>query len=74
MGNHIAGCSPPFGCGVKANWRWKIADPTLYRYLSQLDIPVELYAPHDTPSHEELQPEFLDQEIDIKPVDPGFGS
>jgi len=39
--------------------------------FSQLDIPVELYAPHDTP-HEELQPEFLDQEIDIKPVEPGL--
>jgi uncharacterized protein YwgA len=32
--------------------------------LNQLDIPVELYAPYGTP-HEELQPEFLDQE----PVD-----
>ena len=62
---------PPLGCG-QGQLEWKIADPTLYRYLSQLDIPVELYAPHDTP-HEELQPEFLDQEIDIKPVDPGLG-
>jgi O-acetyl-ADP-ribose deacetylase (regulator of RNase III)/uncharacterized protein YwgA len=51
---------PPLGCG-QGQLEWKIVGPTLYRYLSQLDIPVELYAPHGTP-HEELQPEFLDQE------------
>jgi O-acetyl-ADP-ribose deacetylase (regulator of RNase III)/uncharacterized protein YwgA len=61
---------PPLGCG-QGQLEWKIVGPTLYRYLNQLDIPVELYAPHDTP-HEELQPEFLDQEIDIKPVEPGL--
>jgi O-acetyl-ADP-ribose deacetylase (regulator of RNase III)/uncharacterized protein YwgA len=59
---------PPLGCG-QGQLGWKIVGPTLYRYLSQLDIPVELYAPHDTP-HQELQPEFLGQEIDIKPVEP----
>ena len=62
---------PPLGCG-QGQLEWKIVGPTLYRYLNQLDIPVELYAPHGTP-HEELQPEFLDQEIDIKPVDPELG-
>jgi len=61
---------PPLGCG-QGQLEWKIVGSTLYRYLSQLGIPVELYAPHDTP-HEELQPEFLDQEIDIKPVEPGL--
>ena len=61
---------PPLGCG-QGQLEWKIVGPTLYRYLNQLDIPVELYAPHGTP-HEELQPEFLDQEIDIKPVEPGL--
>ncbi len=61
---------PPLGCG-QGQLEWKIVGPTLYRYLNQLDIPVELYAPHGT-SHEELQPEFLDQEIDIKPVEPGL--
>ena len=61
---------PPLGCG-QGQLEWKIVGPTLHRYLSQLDIPVELYAPHDTP-HEELQPEFLDQEIDIKPAEPGL--
>ncbi len=54
---------PPLGCG-QGQLEWKIVGPTLYRYLNQLEIPVELYAPYGTP-HEELQPEFLDQE----PVD-----
>ncbi|MEW6273943.1 MAG: macro domain-containing protein [Bacillota bacterium] len=49
---------PPLGCG-QGQLEWRIVGPTLYRYLSRLDIPVELYAPFDTP-YEELQPEFLD--------------
>jgi O-acetyl-ADP-ribose deacetylase (regulator of RNase III)/uncharacterized protein YwgA len=61
---------PPLGCG-QGQLEWKIVGPTLYRYLNQLDIPVELYAPYGTP-HEELQPEFLDQELDIKPEEPGL--
>ena len=60
---------PPLGCG-QGQLEWKIVGPTLYRYLNQLDIPVELYAPHGT-SHEELQPEFLDQKID-KPAESGL--
>jgi uncharacterized protein YwgA len=50
---------------------WKIVGPTLYRFLNQLDIPVELYAPHGTP-HEELRSEFLDQEVGIKPAEQGL--
>jgi uncharacterized protein YwgA len=51
---------------------WKIVGPTLYRYLNQLDIPVELYAPYGTP-HEELQPEFLEQDTSINSTEPGLG-
>ncbi len=51
---------PPLGCG-SGQLEWRIVGPTLYRYLTQLDIPVELYAPYGTP-HEELQPEFLAKE------------
>jgi O-acetyl-ADP-ribose deacetylase (regulator of RNase III)/uncharacterized protein YwgA len=61
---------PPLGCG-QGQLEWKIVGPTLYRFLNQLDIPVELYAPHGTP-HEELRPEFLGREIDIKPAEPGL--
>jgi len=48
---------PPLGCG-NGQLEWCVVGPTLYRYLSRLDIPVELYAPHGTP-HEELQTDFL---------------
>jgi len=51
---------PPLGCG-HGQLDWKVVGPTLYRYLSQLDIPVEPYAPHGTP-HDELQEEFLSKE------------
>jgi O-acetyl-ADP-ribose deacetylase (regulator of RNase III)/uncharacterized protein YwgA len=61
---------PPLGCG-QGQLEWKIVGPTLYRFLNQLDILVELYAPHGTP-HEELRSEFLDQEVDIKPAEPGL--
>ncbi|MBW2038614.1 MAG: macro domain-containing protein [Deltaproteobacteria bacterium] len=61
---------PPLGCG-QGQLDWKIVGPTLYRYLNQLDIPVELYAPYGTP-HEELQPEFLEQAPDVKRTEPEF--
>ncbi|MFQ5902260.1 MAG: macro domain-containing protein [Candidatus Binatia bacterium] len=49
---------PPLGCG-QGQLEWRVVGPTLYRYLSKMNIPVELYAPYGTP-HEELQAEFLD--------------
>jgi uncharacterized protein YwgA/O-acetyl-ADP-ribose deacetylase (regulator of RNase III) len=48
---------PPLGCG-QGQLEWRVVGPTLYRYLSRLDIPVELYAPFGTP-HDELQPAYL---------------
>jgi len=59
---------PPLGCG-QGQLEWKVVGPTLYRYVNQLDIPVELYAPHGT-LHEELQPEFLEQEPGVKQIKP----
>jgi uncharacterized protein YwgA/O-acetyl-ADP-ribose deacetylase (regulator of RNase III) len=50
---------PPLGAG-QGQLEWRIVGPTLYRHLSRLDIPVELYAPYGTP-HAELQVEFLDR-------------
>ena len=49
---------PPLGCG-EGQLEWRVVGPTLYRYLSRMDIPVELYAPYGTP-HEELQISFLE--------------
>lgn len=48
---------PPLGCG-QGGLEWRVVGPTLYRYFSRLDIPVELYAPHGTTPFE-LTPEFL---------------
>lgn len=42
---------PPLGCG-NGGLEWSVVGPTLYRYLSRLGIPVELYAPHGAPPSE----------------------
>ena len=39
---------PPLGCG-NGQLEWRVVGPTLYRYLSRMEIPVWLYAPLDTP-------------------------
>lgn len=49
---------PPLGCG-NGQLEWKVVGPTLYRYLARLNIPVELYAPGETPS-DQLTLQFLD--------------
>jgi len=51
---------PPLGCG-EGRLEWRVVGPTLYRHLSDLGIPVELYAPFGTP-HDELRPEFLEDQ------------
>ena len=48
---------PPLGCGF-GGLEWRVVGPTLYRYLANLDIPVELYAPIGTPATE-LDETFL---------------
>ncbi len=48
---------PPLGSG-HGQLEWRVVGPTLYRYLSQLEIPVELYAPYGIPDTE-LSPAFL---------------
>ncbi len=50
---------PPLGCG-NGQLEWKAVGPLIYRYASQMDIPVELYAPYGTPPRE-LTIEFLSQ-------------
>lgn len=49
---------PPLGCGY-GQLEWRVVGPTIYRYMKQLDIPVELYAPYGT-IPEELKPDFLE--------------
>jgi uncharacterized protein YwgA/O-acetyl-ADP-ribose deacetylase (regulator of RNase III) len=48
---------PPLGCG-SGQLDWTVVGPTLYRHLTELDIPVELYAPHGTPPRQ-LDLDFL---------------
>lgn len=48
---------PPLGCG-QGQLEWGLVGPTMYKHLNELDIPVELYAPHGTAA-EELNAEFL---------------
>lgn len=62
---------PPLGCG-EGQLEWRVVGPTLYRYLSRLDIPVELYAPYGTPS-EELESTFLTQRPEIALAGRGQG-
>jgi O-acetyl-ADP-ribose deacetylase (regulator of RNase III)/uncharacterized protein YwgA len=50
---------PPLGCG-NGQLEWKAVGPLIYKYASQMDIPVELYAPYGTPP-KELTTEFLSQ-------------
>jgi O-acetyl-ADP-ribose deacetylase (regulator of RNase III)/uncharacterized protein YwgA len=49
---------PPLGCG-NGQLDWTVVGPTLFRHLSRLDIPVELYAPDKTPK-EQLTLSFLE--------------
>src|SRR6266581_1022868 len=50
---------PALGCS-NGQLEWRVVGPTLYRYLSQYDIPVELYAPFGTPE-EEIEASFLER-------------
>jgi uncharacterized protein YwgA len=53
---------PPLGCG-QGQLEWRVVGPTLVRFLRELEIPIDLYAPFGTPS-EELQLDFLEHSPD----------
>lgn len=50
---------PPLGCGL-GGLEWKVVGRTLYRYLKNLDISVEMYAPFNTPDSQ-LTVKFLSE-------------
>jgi len=50
---------PPLGCG-NGQLEWKAVGPLIYKYVKQMDIPIEMYAPYGTPPRE-LTVEFLAQ-------------
>lgn len=53
---------PPLGAG-EGQLEWRVVGRVLYHRLSELDIPVTLYAPYGTPS-EQLSEEFLASEAE----------
>ncbi|MBZ0186754.1 MAG: hypothetical protein K8F91_10940, partial [Candidatus Obscuribacterales bacterium] len=53
---------PPLGCG-QGKLDWSIIGPTLYRHLSELEIPVEVYAPFGT-SPDQLEESYLSRGAD----------
>jgi O-acetyl-ADP-ribose deacetylase (regulator of RNase III)/uncharacterized protein YwgA len=55
---------PPLGCG-QGKLDWRIVGRVLYQHLSQLDIPVELYAPVGTPQ-EQCELNFLEGKRESK--------
>ena len=58
---------PPLGCG-QGQLEWRVVGPTLYRYLSRINVPIELYAPYGTPDSE-LAENFLAQPVTGESVD-----
>lgn len=58
---------PPLGCG-NGQLEWRVVGPILFRRLSRLDIPVEIYAPGGTAAAE-LEPAFLGGEA-LAPHEP----
>jgi len=55
---------PPLGCG-NGGLEWDDVGPLLYRELSKLDIPVEMYAPYGTPQ-KKLSISFLSAHTSFK--------
>ncbi len=53
---------PPLGCG-NGQLEWRAVGPLIYRFMKDMDIPVEMYAPYGT-NPKELTVEFLEQGAD----------
>ncbi len=50
---------PPLGCG-NGQLEWRVVGPLIYKYVKQMDVPVEMYAPYGA-NPKELTIEFLEQ-------------
>jgi len=60
---------PTLGCG-NGQLLWETVGPLIFKYLSKLDIPVELYAPYGTPLVQ-LTEKFLSRDVSLR--DSGSG-
>ncbi|MCB5267498.1 MAG: macro domain-containing protein [Candidatus Cloacimonetes bacterium] len=56
---------PPLGCG-NGGLLWQTVGPIMYQKLSQIDVPVEIYAPFGTDA-KYLKPEFLGSRSKLVP-------
>lgn len=54
---------PPLGCG-NGGLEWEVVGPIMYQKLSQLNIPIEIYAPYGTPARL-LTEEFLNEKNEM---------
>jgi len=61
---------PPLGCG-NGGQSWSVVGRIMYQKLSNLDIPIEIYAPFGTPNNE-LRIDYLSQKVLIEDYDPIF--
>jgi O-acetyl-ADP-ribose deacetylase (regulator of RNase III)/uncharacterized protein YwgA len=71
---------PPLGCG-QGRLDWETVGPILYRYLNELNIPVQLYAPYGT-SPEQVDLKYLasraqemvltERSIHVKSLEPAW--
>ncbi|MCX5999669.1 MAG: Appr-1-p processing protein, partial [Chloroflexi bacterium] len=62
---------PPLGCG-EGGLEWRVVGPTLYRHLSELEVPVDLYAPYGTPQAE-IRSSFLSEAATLAGTGAGAG-
>ncbi len=53
---------PPLGCG-NGQLEWRVVGPLIYRFVKDLGIPIELYAPYGA-NPKGLTVEFLAQGAD----------
>lgn len=53
---------PPLGCG-NGQLEWRVVGPLIYRFVKDIGIPVEVYAPYGT-HPKEVTVEFLEQGAD----------
>ena len=61
---------PPLGCG-NGQLLWDSVGPLIYKYLSQWNIPVKMYAPFGTPAAQ-LKIEFLSQDPNLQRAGSGM--
>ena len=59
---------PPLGCG-NGQLEWRVVGPLIYRFVKDMPIPVEMYAPYGT-RQKELTVEYLTQAGNQRPEPP----